>query len=113
MIENLDPRGERRYNRPPVAEQEQRRPNVKVGVEWISVEIVSEPYVVMTIRGYAPVVDVTGGPDGKQILYISSKSMSTGLEPLVQANAGKFTGLKVRLRKETDDRMAPYVVEKA
>ncbi len=94
-----------------MAERE-RYPNLKVGKDWIAVELVSEPYVVMSIRGYAPVVDVQG-PDAKQILFISSKSISQGLEPLVQANGGKFTGLKVRLRKETDDRMSPYVVEKA
>ena len=40
-----------------MADQE-RKPNLKVGTEWIPVEILSEPYVVMTIRGFAPVVDV-------------------------------------------------------
>ena len=90
----------------------ERKPNLKVGAEWVSVEILSEPYVVMTLRGYAPVVDVEA-PGGRQILYISSKSISEGLEPLVQANGGRFSGLRLRLRKESDDRMAPYVVEKA
>ena len=94
-----------------MAEQE-RRPNLKVGVNWITVEVASEPYVVMSFRGYAPVVDVQG-PDGVQILYISSKSISQALDPLVQGNGGKFKGLKLKLRKETEDRMAPYVVEKA
>ncbi len=57
-------------------------------------------------------VDVQG-PEGRRILFISSKSISLGLEPLVQANGGRFQGLRVRLRKESDDRMAPYVVEEA
>lgn len=92
--------------------EKERYPNLKVGTDWVSVEVVSEPYVVMSIRGYAPVVDVQG-PEGRQILYISSKSISLGLDPLVQANGGKFAGLRLRLRKETADRMAPYVVEKA
>jgi len=91
--------------------QGEPRANLKVGVNWINVEVVSEPYVVMSFRGYAPVVDVTG-PEGKQMLYISSKSISEGLDPLVKANGGKFLGLKLRLRKESEDRMAPYVVEK-
>jgi hypothetical protein len=86
------------------------KPNLKVGVDWVTVEITSEPYVVMGFRGYAPVVDVSG-PGGKQILYISSKSISEGLDPLVQGHGGKFLGLKVKLRKETEDRMAPYLVE--
>jgi hypothetical protein len=92
--------------------EKERYPNLKVSTDWIAVEVVSEPYVVMSIRGYAPVVDVQS-PEGKQILFISSKSISLGLDPLVQANGGKFQGLRLRLRKETADRMAPYVVEKA
>lgn len=92
--------------------ERERHPNLKVGVQWVTVELLTEPYVVMSIRGYTPVVDVQG-PNGRQILFISSKSISEGLEPLVQANGGKFQGLKLRLRKETEDRMAPYIVEKA
>jgi hypothetical protein len=95
-----------------MAEPQERKPNLKVGVEWIAVEVLSEPFVVMSIRGYAPVVDVKA-PEGTFILYISSKSISEGLDPLVRANGGKFAGLKLRLRKETEDRMAPYIVEKA
>ena len=90
----------------------ERKPNLKVGVDWITADVVSEPFVVMSIRGYAPVVDVKTA-DGEFILYISSKSISEGLDPLVQANGGKFSGLKLKLRKETEDRMAPYIVEKA
>lgn len=93
-------------------DEQEPRAHLKVGVNWVNVEVVSEPYAVMSVRGYAPVVDVTG-PDGKLMLYISSKSISMGLEPLVEANGGKFLGLKLRLRKETEDRMAPYLVEKA
>jgi hypothetical protein len=75
------------------------------------VEIVSEPYVVMTIRGFAPVVDVKT-PGGEFILYVSSKSMSDGLVPLLEAHDGKFNGLKIRVKKESEDKMARYVVEK-
>ena len=89
-----------------------RKPNLKVGVNWVVADVVSEPTVVMSMRGYAPVVDVKT-PEGDFILYISSKSISEGLDPLVQANGGEFAGLKLRLRKETEDRMAPYIVEKA
>lgn len=88
-----------------------RKPNLKVGVEPVAVDILSEPYVVMTARGYAPVVDVKTA-QGDFILYISSKSISEGLEPLVKAADGRFTGLKLRLKKESDDQMAKYIVEK-
>ena len=90
---------------------QERKPTLKVGVDWISIEITSEPYVVMTVRGYAPVVDVKG-PQGDFILYISSKSMSDGLEPLVKATSGVFKGLKLKVKKESEDKMARYIVEK-
>ncbi len=91
---------------------ETRLPNLKVGTEWIAVELLSEPQVIMTMRGYAPVVEVQV-PAGKHVLYISSKSISEGLEPLRQANGGRFSGLKLRVRKASEDKMAPYEVEKA
>jgi hypothetical protein len=93
-----------------MADQE-RKPNLKVGTDWIPVEISSEPYVVMTIRGFAPVVDVKT-PQGDFILYISSKSMSDGLVPLLEKTDGKFNGLKFRVKKESEDKMARYIVEK-
>ena len=93
-----------------MADQE-RKPNLKVGTEFIPVEIHSEPYVVMTVRGFAPVVDVKT-PGGDFILYISSKSMSDGLVPLLEAADGKFKGLKLRVKKESEDKMARYIVEK-
>jgi hypothetical protein len=93
-----------------MADQE-RKPNLKVSVEWIPVEVLSEPYVVMTIRGFAPVVDVKT-PQGEFILYISSKSMSDGLVPMLEASSNVFKGLKFRVKKESEDKMARYIVEK-
>lgn len=91
--------------------ESERKPTLKVGTAFVPVEVVSEPYVVMTMRGYAPVLDVKA-PSGDVALFIGSKSISEGLEPLRQANGGKFAGLKVRLKKESEDKMAPWVVEK-
>ena len=90
----------------------ERKPTLKAGVEWVTVEITSEPHVVNTVRGYAPVVDVKA-PQGDFILYISSKSMSDALEPMVKAAGGAFKGLKLKVKKESEDKMARYIVEKA
>ena len=91
---------------------ETRLPTLKVGTDWIAVEVLSEPLVLMSMRGYAPVLEVQA-PAGKHLLYISSKSISEGLEPLRQAQGGRFAGLKLRVRKASEDKMAPYEVEKA
>jgi|ETNmetMinimDraft_26_1059896.scaffolds.fasta_scaffold282958_2 hypothetical protein len=84
---------------------------IKVTVDPVELEVVSEPYVHMTFRGYAPVVDVSVA-GATHMLYISSKSISVALEPLVEENGEKFSGLKLRVKKESEEKMAPYVVEK-
>ena len=59
---------------------------------------------------FAPVVDIlTGG--AKKRLFISPRTLGQGIEPAVKKQGGKFTGLKLRLKKESADQMAPYVVE--
>jgi len=57
------------------------------------------------------VVDVKT-PTGDFMIYISSKSMSDGLVPMLEMSDGKFKGLKFRVKKESEDKMAKYVVEK-
>ena len=91
---------------------EARLPTLKVGTDWVPIEIVSEAQIVMSMRGYAPVLEVQA-PAGKHILYISSKSISEALEPLRQANGANFKGLKLKVRKASEDKMAPYEVETA
>jgi len=89
---------------------EERLPNLKVGTDWIGVEVLSEGKVIMSIRGYAPVLEVQAN-GAKHVLYISSKSISEALEPLRQGNGGNFKGLKFKVRKASEDKMAPYEVE--
>ena len=84
---------------------------IKVTVDPIDLEIVSEPYAHFTFRGYAPVIDVSVAGT-THMLYISSKSISVALEPLVKENGDKFTGLKLRVKKESEEKMAPYMVDK-
>ncbi len=38
--------------------EQKKREFIRFGVEEVAVEIVSEPFVVNTFRGFAPVVDV-------------------------------------------------------
>jgi len=83
---------------------------LKVTPEWVEVEIVSEPYVLMTFRGYEPVVEVKVGGESKR-LFIGPKSLGQAIDPAVKKQGGRFTGLRFRAKKESADRMAPYVVE--
>ncbi len=85
-----------------------------ISTDAIVVEIVSEPKVVMTYRGYAPVVEVkVEGEAQNRLMYINSKSISTTLETLRLENNGKFTGITIRIRKESNDKFAKYIIDKA
>lgn len=86
------------------------KPTLKVTTDPVEVEIVSEPYVVMTMRGYAPVVDVKTAA-GVQVLFIGSKSLSEPIDAQVKGREGRFAGIRMRLKKESADQMAKYVVE--
>ena len=86
--------------------------SLKVGTDWIGIEVVSEPTVLLTFRGYAPVLLVKVLKSGlKKHLYISAKSMAGPLEELRGRHGGNFTGLRLRLRKENDERMSKYIIE--
>ncbi len=92
--------------------EQKKREFVRFGVEEVALEIVSEPFVVNTFRGFAPVVDVkVEGEEGAKSMYISAKSLADSLTPMVEENGGKFTGLKLKIKKESADNRAPYVVE--
>lgn len=94
--------------------EQKKREFIRFSVEEVAVEIVSEPFVVNTFRGFAPVVDVkVEGEEGAKSMYISAKSLADSLTPLVEENGGKFTGLKLKIKKESADNRAPYVVEEA
>jgi hypothetical protein len=86
--------------------------SLKVGTAWTELEVASEPDVVLTFRGYAPVLEVRVVQSGLiKHLYISAKSLSVELENLRRQNKGAFKGLRFRLRKESADQTAPYVLE--
>jgi len=93
--------------------EEKKREFIRFGVDDVVVEIVSEPFVVNTFRGFAPVVDVkVEGEEGIKTMYISAKSLADSLTPAVDENGAKFTGLKLKIKKESADSRARYIVEK-
>jgi len=91
--------------------EQEKREFMRFGVEEVALEIVSEPFVVNTFRGFAPVVNVKVEGEGTKSMYISAKSLADSLTPMVEENGGKFTGLKLKIKKESADNRAPYVVE--
>ena len=87
-------------------------PALKVGTGWIELEITSEPDVILTFRGYAPILHVEKISNNlKYIFYISASSLGQTLEELRQNNAGTFKGIQFRVRKKDATPMAPYELE--
>ena len=85
---------------------------LKVGTEWIELEIISESDVALTTFGYAPflrVKEVT--TDSEYGFYISAKSLAVCLEELRKDNGGAFEGIQFRVRKEGIAPRAPYEVD--
>lgn len=87
-------------------------PSLKVSTGWIQLEIISEPDVVLTYKGYAPVLRVRKLRTHVEfILYISAKSLAEPLEELRENNAHLFKGIKFQVRKENKAPMAKYEVK--
>jgi hypothetical protein len=86
---------------------------LKVGESWIDIEVLGDSDVVLTFKGYVPILPVRVLHSGlSKFLYIGAKSISTQLEALRKDNGGGFKGLSIRIRKESSDKFSPYIIEK-
>ena len=89
----------------------ERLPKFRVGTGWTEVEITSEPYVVLTMKGYVPAVRVKSLRNGLEYeMFISAKSLAEGLEPM-RREKEHFNGVQFRVRKESTEQYAKYMVE--
>lgn len=85
---------------------------LKIDAEPQLIQILSEPCLTFTRRGYQPIVRVMHKKTKREyILFISSRSLAEQVEQMRVENNGQFTGLEFWIRKTSYDRMAPYVVE--
>jgi hypothetical protein len=86
------------------------QPNLRVGTADTEIEILSDPYVVYTFRGYAPVVDVRVVRSGMPfVMFVSARSLASELEEMREAK-GSLVGLRCRIRKESSDQFARYIL---
>jgi hypothetical protein len=76
------------------------------------IEIVSEPFLVVTRFGYLPMVKAKNlESNAEQCLLIGSQSISTALEELRAMNEGKLVGIKIAVSKESEDKKSRYIIE--
>ncbi|MFH1378693.1 MAG: hypothetical protein ABII23_00310 [bacterium] len=86
---------------------------IKVQTDWLNIEVLDGPEVVLTRRGYIPSLIVKiGNSDLSSRLFIGSWSIAEKLEPMRRKNQDSFKGLKFKVRKESLDKFGKYQVEK-
>ncbi len=99
-----------------MTEQDNTRPRfeqLRVGEGQIPLRIISEPYVILTFRGYAPVVDVLHlRQKVNYTMYIQAKSLAEQLEEMRRKNDGEFIDLEFLINKASSDRFSAYVIER-
>ena len=87
-------------------------PSLKVSTGWIELEIISEVDVVLTFKGYAPILHVRKLNNNLEyIFYISAVSLGRSLEALRENNGYTFQGIQFRVRKKDAAKTAPYEIE--
>ena len=75
------------------------------------VELIGEPEIVYTRRGFAPVVEIRDEKTREKfVMFLSSKSLAEGVQKLLEANKNLFSGIRIHVKKESDDRYAQYVI---
>ena len=85
---------------------------LKIDIEPKRLLVTSEPYVIMSARGYAAVVNVLERKSKREyFIYIGALSLSKVLEQLCQENSGRMLGLEFWVRKKDSDKFSGYVVE--
>ncbi len=86
-------------------------PFLKVNTEWIELEILSEPDVVIAFERYTPYLLIRKIKTGAEYrFFISAKSLAKPLEELRDNNNGIFKGIRFSVRKKGMERTAEYEV---
>ncbi len=83
-----------------------------IETEWIELGVVCEPTIVLTSRGYAPILRVQKSSTGAEFkLSIRAKSIAQPLEALRLNNRGVFKGLHFRIRKRSMEPGSQYQIQ--
>jgi hypothetical protein len=86
-------------------------PQIRISESSQLLEIKSEPYVLYGKRGYQPVVNVENIHTGETgYLIIAAQSLSEPLHDISEENNNLLTNITIMIKKESKDRMSPYVV---
>jgi hypothetical protein len=84
---------------------------LRVGTEWVDVQVLSDPFVIYGRYGYTPVILVEAlSTESRHLLFVSANSLAECLEPM-RLRRGALVGLNMRVRKKGEDKYSRYEVE--
>lgn len=84
--------------------------HLRVGSEWVALELLTDPFVRFANRRFLPAVEVEVLETGEQLLwYVAASSLAVPLED-VRLSRGTLKGTRIKVRKTGSDRLAPYEV---
>lgn len=85
---------------------------LKIGIEPKRLLVTSEPYVVITARGYQAALRVLERRSRREhFIYIGARSLALPLEQLRRENGGRLLGLEFWVRKKDATKFSEYIVE--
>ena len=88
-------------------------PRLTIAERWITFTIESDPFVVPTVRGYAPAIMVRReGSAHTEHVLIGAKSLAQPLEEL-RRGAGRLLGIRLAVRKAGPQATSAYEVKAA
>ena len=93
-----------------MSEQNQEVPRLRVGTEWLDLTLEADPYVVVTVRGYAAALAVRDASGASYELLAGAGSICEGIERL-REESGAYEGLQFKIRRESAERTARYEIE--
>jgi len=92
-----------------MAIRKERGVRLVVGTDWVPIELVSDPFITVTYRGYAVAIDVRViSTQLEYTLLVGAKSLSDPLEQLRERAGGVLTGQRCAVRKSGVERTATY-----
>lgn len=87
---------------------------IKFDSEPIMFEIVSEVYLVFSFKKYLPLIDLANVKTKKKYSFVvSASSVAVAFEKIRSLNNGSLLGTVVWIHRESEDKMAKYVIEVA
>ena len=85
---------------------------IKFSTEPVRCEIMSEVYLCFQFKKYIPVIDLKNSKSKQMFSFVvGASSVAQKLESFRVENGGLIVGTELWIHRESDDKMAKYIME--